>query len=82
MSVLGVQRQFIGYMMGHKTDLYLDVKMAGIEYLRRVYNSSGISLTPQEGYDKLALLKQAIEHLDFKHQDVLRPEIIKKMNLT
>ena len=40
------ERQFIEYMMGHKTDLYLDVKMAGIEYLRLIYRLSGISLTP------------------------------------
>jgi site-specific recombinase XerD len=82
MSVLGVQRQFIEYMMGHKTDQYLDVKMAGIEYLRDIYNLSGISLSPTEGYDRLALLKQAIERLDLKPQEVLRPEILKKMNLT
>ena len=82
MSVMGVQRQFIGYMMGHKTDLYLDVKMAGLEYLRKIYCLAGITVNPIEGYDRLALLKQAIERLDFKPQDVLRPEILKKMNLT
>lgn len=81
MSFLGVQRQFIEYMMGHKTDCYLDIKMAGIEYLRRIYNLSGISVRPVEGFDRLTLLKQSVERLDFKPQDVLRPEILKKMNL-
>ena len=82
MSLLGAQRQFIEYVMGHKTDLYLDVKMAGVEYLRRIYCLAGITVNPTEGYDRLALLKQALERLDFKPQDVLRPEILKKMNLT
>jgi hypothetical protein len=77
MSVLGAQRQFIEYMMGHKTDLYLDVKMAGIEPLRLIYRLSGISLKPIEGYDNYTTLKQAIERLKFKPQDVLRPEILK-----
>lgn len=35
MAFLGVQRDIIEYMMGHKTDQYLDLKMKGIEYLRR-----------------------------------------------
>lgn len=77
MSVLDVQRQFIEYMIRHKIDLYLDVKMAGIEHLRLIYRLSGISLTPIEGYDNYSLLKQAIERLEFKPQDVLRPEILK-----
>ena len=82
MSVLGAQHQFIEYMMGHKTDLYLDVKMAGIDHLRLIYRLAGISLKPIEGYDSYALLKQAIDRLEFKPQDVLKPEILKKMNLT
>ena len=82
MSLLGAQRQFIEYVMGHKTDLYLDVKMAGVEYLRRIYSLAGITVNPTEGYDRLALLKQALERLDFKPQDVLKPEILKKLNPT
>lgn len=79
MPILGVKSQYIEYMMGHKTDHYHDVKMAGVEYLRRIYRLSGISLKPVEGYDRLVLLKQAIERLDLKPQDVLKPDILKKM---
>jgi hypothetical protein len=37
------------------------------------------SLKPVEDYDRLALLRQAIERLDFKPQDVLKPSVLKKM---
>jgi hypothetical protein len=30
-------------MMGHTDDTYLDVQMVGIEYLRKVYELSGIA---------------------------------------
>jgi intergrase/recombinase len=37
MAFLGVERDYIDYTMGHKTDNYLDVQMMGIEYLRHAF---------------------------------------------
>jgi site-specific recombinase XerD len=83
MSVLGVQNEFVEYMMGHTNDRYhyLDVKMVGVEYLRRVYKISGISLRQKPEFDKWLLLKQTIERLEFKPEELLKPEILSLLGL-
>lgn len=43
----GVDDDCIEYMMGHKGNRYNDVELRGVEYLRDVYLSSGISLKPK-----------------------------------
>jgi hypothetical protein len=80
MSILGVQKDFIEYMMGDTSDRYLDIKMAGIDYLRRVYRIAGMSLKQNPEFDRLRLLKQTIERLDLKPEDVLKPEILNQLN--
>jgi site-specific recombinase XerD len=81
MSVLGVQKDFVEFMMGHTNDAYLDVKMVGVEYLRRVYKLSGISIRTPLEFDRLLLLKQTIERLEFKPEEVLKPEILSQLGL-
>lgn len=76
MAFLGVQRDIIEYMMGHKTDQYLDVRMNGIEYLREIYRVSGISITRQTEDDRVHLLKQMVQRLGFIAEDVFRPEFL------
>jgi hypothetical protein len=80
MSALGVQRDFVEYMMGHTPDTYLDLRMMGVEYFRRVYVISGISLKQKPEQDRLLLLKQAIERLDFKPEEMLKPEILDRLS--
>lgn len=63
MAFLGVDRDYIEFMVGHRTDHYLDVKMIGVEYLRQVYQMSGISIRPQPETNKLVILKQTIQKL-------------------
>jgi hypothetical protein len=79
MAFQGVDRDYIEYMMGHKTDHYLDVKMMGIEYLRRIYQMSGISIWPQPETDKLVILKQTMQKLGLNPEEVLRPEILTQL---
>ena len=43
MASLGVDRDYIEYMMGHTISTYHDIKMKGIEYLRGIYLASGLS---------------------------------------
>ncbi|HSQ53632.1 MAG TPA: hypothetical protein VLM82_04220, partial [Acidobacteriota bacterium] len=43
----GVQGDYVDYMMGHTIDVYHDIQMKGIEYLRRVYAASGLCITPK-----------------------------------
>jgi hypothetical protein len=57
LSLLGVERDFIEYMMGHKTGAYHDIRMDGIEFLRSVYLKSGFSIRPQSRDDKILALR-------------------------
>jgi hypothetical protein len=69
-------------MMGHTGyhGSYQDVMMVGIEYLRLLYKVSGISLKQGPEFDRLLLLKQTIERLDYKPEEVLKPEILEKLS--
>jgi len=57
LALLGVDRDVIEYMMGHKTDKYHDVKMKGIEYLRSTYTKSGLAIRPQTTAEKILALR-------------------------
>jgi integrase len=57
LALLGVDRDIIEYMMGHKTDKYHDVKMKGIEFLRSTYAKSGLTIRPQTKADKILALR-------------------------
>jgi integrase len=81
MAFLGVDRDYIEYMMGHKTDHYLDVKMMGIEYLRHIYQMSNISIWPRPETDKLVILKQTIQKLGLNPEQVLRPEFLTQAHI-
>jgi site-specific recombinase XerD len=47
MAALGVQTDYIEYMMGHTISAYHDIKMKGIEFLRNIYIASGLSIRPK-----------------------------------
>jgi hypothetical protein len=47
--------------MGHTISTYNDVKMKGIEYLRNLYASYGLSIRPKAKISKIDQLKIIIE---------------------
>jgi len=47
MAALGVQTDYIEYMMGHTISTYHDVQMKGIEFLRGVYAALGLCIEPK-----------------------------------
>lgn len=51
----------IEYMMGHKLSTYNDMQMKGIEFLRGLYNGSGLSIRPKTKLSKIDQLKIIIE---------------------
>jgi integrase len=75
MAFLGVEKEYIEYMIGHKTDTYFDAKMKGVEYLRHVYEKSAISIRPQAEIGKLTLLRELIFKLGLNPSEVLNPNI-------
>jgi site-specific recombinase XerD len=44
MLALGVQLDYVDYMMSHTLDTYHDIQMKGIEFLRNIYASSGLTI--------------------------------------
>jgi hypothetical protein len=47
MAALGVQTDYIEYMMGHTISTYHDIQMKGIEFLRGIYTASGLGIKPK-----------------------------------
>ena len=74
LAFLGVDSDYIEYMIGHKISSYFDVKMRGIEYLRSIYLSSGMSIRPQSEERKMNALKQIIRSWGLNPEKILTPE--------
>jgi hypothetical protein len=76
LAFLGVDRDYIEYMMGHKISSYFDIRMKGIEHLRVIYLSSGISIRPQSEKNKIDSLKQIIRSWKLDPGKILSPEAL------
>ena len=81
MAFLGVDKEYINYMLGHKTDTYFDAEMKGIEYLRHIYQQSGISIRPQPETSKITLLKELIFKLGLNPKEILNEKVATQPNL-
>jgi len=60
LAALGVQTDYIEYMMEHTISTYHDIQMTGIEYLRGIYAASGLSIKPKTRLSKIDALKEII----------------------
>jgi len=60
LAALGVPRDYIDYMMGHKISTYHDIQMKGPEFLRNVYAASGLGIKPKTQVSRLDMLKEII----------------------
>ena len=47
LMALGVQSDYIEYMMGHTITAYHDIQSKGIEFLRSLYGNSGLHIRPR-----------------------------------
>jgi hypothetical protein len=82
MSARGVERDYIDFMMGHKVSNYHDIKMKGVEYLRGVYLSSGMSMRPQSEENKIDALKQIIRSWGLSPEKILTREALDQSHTT
>lgn len=71
LAALGVNQDYIEYMMGHKISTYHDVKMKGIEFLRNIYSASGLSIRPKTRVSKIEALKEIIRAWGMDPEEVL-----------
>jgi len=74
LAALGVPSDYINHMMGHKISTYHDIKMKGIEFLRNIYASSGLSIRPKTKATRLEMLKQIVRAWGMDPDKVLMKE--------
>ena len=82
MAALGVSTDYIEYMMGHTISTYHDIRMKGIEFLRNIYASSGLSIKPKTQANKIEMLKTLVETLGLDPNKVLSQEALIKPHRT
>lgn len=68
---LGVQPDYVDYMMGHTVDTYHDIQSVGVDKLRSVYAASGLSIRPKTHVSKLESLKEMVRALGMNPEQVL-----------
>lgn len=71
LAALGVDRDYIEYMMGHTVSTYHDIQMKGIEFLRNIYASSGLSIRPRTKFSKIEALKHIVRAWGMDPEQVL-----------
>jgi integrase len=82
LASLGIQTDYIEYMMGHTISTYHDIRMKGIEYLRGIYTASGLSIKPKTRLNKLDALKEIIRAWGLNPDQVLSKEALMQPHAT
>lgn len=81
-SLSTIPTDYIEYMMGHTISTYNDVKMKGIEFLRNLYASSGLSIRPKKKISKIEQLKLIIEAWGLNPNEILSREALSSPHRT
>ncbi|MBE0511697.1 tyrosine-type recombinase/integrase, partial [Candidatus Bathyarchaeota archaeon] len=76
MAALGVQTDYIEYMMGHTISTYHDIQMKGIEFLRGIYAASGLSVKPKTKPSRIEILKEMARALGLNPEEILTKEAL------
>jgi site-specific recombinase XerD len=71
LMALGIQSDYIDYMMGHTVDTYNDIESKGIEFLRNIYASAGLSIKPRAQVSKVEMVKEFIRGLGMNPEEIL-----------
>jgi site-specific recombinase XerD len=76
LMALGVQGDYIDYMMGHTVDTYDDIQSLGIDKLRNIYASAGLSIRRKTRLSKIDALKEIISAWGMNPEQVLARDIM------
>ncbi|MBN1358457.1 site-specific integrase [Candidatus Bathyarchaeota archaeon] len=76
MLALGVQPDYVDYMMGHTIDTYHDIQSIGIDKLRSVYAAAGLSIRPKTQVSKVEALKEIIRAWGMNPEQLLTREAL------
>jgi integrase len=75
-SLSTIPTDYVEYMMGHTISTYNDVKMKGIDFLRNLYASSGLSIKAKSKISKIDQLKLIIEAWGMNPNEILSREAL------
>ncbi|MDH7556312.1 MAG: hypothetical protein QHG94_05195, partial [Candidatus Methanosuratincola sp.] len=76
LMALGVQSDYVDYMMGHTVDTYHDIQSLGVDKLRNIYASAGLSIRPKTKTSKIELIKEYVRALGVNPESVLTREAL------
>jgi len=76
LEALGVDREYVEYMMGHRIDRYHDIQMKGPEFLRNIYITSGLSIRPKTSLSKIESLKEIIRAWGMNPDQILTKQAL------
>jgi site-specific recombinase XerD len=82
LASLGVQTDYVEYMMGHTISTYHDIRMKGIEFLRGIYIASSLSIRPKTRVNKIDALKEIIRAWGLNPEEVLTREALSQPHRT
>jgi hypothetical protein len=73
---LGMQPDYVDYMMGHTVDTYHDVQNLGIDKLRDAYAATGLAIRKRTQVSKVDALKEIIRAWGMNPEQILTREAL------
>ncbi len=82
LMALGLQSDYIDYMMGHSVNIYHDIQSKGVEWLRNIYASAGLSIRPRSHYSKIDMLKEIARAWGLEPEKILTSKALAQPHRT
>ena len=82
MAALGVQTDYIEYVIGHTISTYHDIQMKGVEFLRGIYAASGLSRAQKAAPNRIQILKEIVRSFGLNPDEILTREALEKPHRT
>ena len=82
LSAVKIDDEIIKYMMGKTIDTYEDVQSLGIETLRNLYSSAGLSIRPRTQLNRIEQLKEIIRAWGENPEEILTKDALVRGNIT
>jgi hypothetical protein len=79
---LGVQPDYVDYMMGHTVDTYHDIQSIGVDRLRNAYAASGLAIRRKTQVSKLEALKEIIRAWGMNPEQLLSRDALAEGAIT
>ena len=76
MVALGVQPDYVEYMMGHTVDTYNDIQSKGIDFIRNIYHAAGLAIRAKLKVNKVDALKEIIRAWGMNPEQLLTREAL------